>query len=51
MAVDIMNGKNPKDISVLSSSIDECEFVVNEESLKSATITIPASIIEKCRKI
>lgn len=51
MAVDIINGKNPKDISVLSSSIDECEFVINEESLKSANITIPNSIIEKCRKI
>lgn len=51
MAIDIINGKNPKDISVLNSSIEECQFVINEESLKSANISLPENIVKKCRVI
>ena len=46
MAVEILNGKAPKDIAVGSQGLDKCQFVFNEEVAKALGITIPEDLIK-----
>jgi putative tryptophan/tyrosine transport system substrate-binding protein len=49
IAVDIINGKSPKDIPILTSS--EMQMVINVDAVKKLNIVIPDDINNKAEKI
>lgn len=51
MAVEIINGKQAKDLSVQTLSLDEYDLVVNTAVADIIEITIPEDILEKASKV
>lgn len=49
MAVDVINGKAPKDIAI--TKLDELQLVINTDAAKKLNITIPEDIATKAEKI
>lgn len=49
MAVDVINGKNPKDMPI--TTLEEMQMVVNTDAAKKLNISIPEEISSKAEKI
>ncbi len=51
MAVEILEGKNPKDMPVQTLSLDECVLVLNVEMMNLIEITIPENLYNAAKKV
>ncbi|HAG44848.1 MAG TPA: ABC transporter substrate-binding protein [Clostridium sp.] len=49
MAVDIINGKDPKDIPIVT--LDEMQLIINTNAAKKLNITIPDDLNDKAEKV
>ena len=51
MAVEILNGANPADMAIGYLPAEDCELIINMETVKELGITIPDSVLNRARKI
>ena len=51
MAVEILNGANPAEMAIGYLPAEDCELIINMETVKELGLTIPDTVLNRARKI